>query len=332
MLVFGKGSQKGRLSSSASKGFSVNNKAFGDLVRIDASNFAEGMYVGTGIYVKYNNNYTLLCQNTILSQEQVGKINDFELSGGAIYVGSSSYQKIVTQYRHFSASQQSQLKRDYENLKSQVSEVFDNVKTTDRVELRITDKITADVETQIKTVEPSLLIQCITAIRSADEYLFIHSVNVSMINGLMARWLELDETQTEELINIGILHDIGKLKIDRNVLDKPGKLTDEEFNVIKCHPVYTYETLIKSGMTNKRVLAAARGHHEKLNGQGYPDGLSGDAVGLYARITAISDIYDAMVATRVYKDPLSPFDVLDQFAKDKFSNLDIQLVNTFLDK
>ncbi|MEG1943738.1 MAG: HD domain-containing phosphohydrolase, partial [Angelakisella sp.] len=85
-------------------------------------------------------------------------------------------------------------------------------------------------------------------------------------------------------------------------------------------------------MTNKRVLAAARGHHEKLNGQGYPDGLSGDAVGLYSRITSISDIYDAMVATRVYKDPLSPFDVLDQFAKDKFSNLDIQLVNTFLDK
>ncbi|MEG0540775.1 MAG: HD-GYP domain-containing protein [Angelakisella sp.] len=309
-----------------------NDKSYGDLVKIDASNFAEGMYVGTGVYVKYNNNYLLLFQNTVLSQEHVGKINDFEISGGSIYVGSSAYEKIVTQYKHFSSSQQSRLKHDYDNLKNNVAAAFLDIKLNNSVSLQTIDKIAADIEHQVNTVEPSLLIQCITAIRSVDEYLYIHSVNVSLLNGLMAKWLDLNPVQTEELINVGVLHDIGKIKIDLGILNKPSKLTNDEFDIIKMHPVYSYETLIASGMKNQRVLAAARGHHEKLNGRGYPDGLSGDQIDLYSRITSISDIYDAMVADRVYKEPVSPFDVLEQFSNDKFSNLDIQLVNTFLDK
>ncbi|MEG0753296.1 MAG: hypothetical protein RR461_05655, partial [Angelakisella sp.] len=212
----------GRVRTSAS-----NDKSYGDLVKIDASNFAEGMYVGTGVYVKYNNNYLLLFQNTVLSQEHVGKINDFEISGGSIYVGSSAYEKIVTQYKHFSSSQQSRLKHDYDNLKNNVAAAFLDIKLNNSVSLQTIDKIAADIEHQVNTVEPSLLIQCITAIRSVDEYLYIHSVNVSLLNGLMAKWLDLNPVQTEELINVGVLHDIGKIKIDLGILNKPSKLTND---------------------------------------------------------------------------------------------------------
>lgn len=134
--------------------------------------------------------------------------------------------------------------------------------------------------------------------------------------------------EAETLILAGLLHDVGKTMIPEEILNAPRRLTEEEIKILQKHPVYSDQLL--SGKFSEDVRLAARHHHEKLNGQGYPDGIMGDAIGLYARITAISDIYDAMVSERSYKGAKLPLTVFDMFYEEEFKGLDRNLVMMFL--
>lgn len=127
----------------------------------------------------------------------------------------------------------------------------------------------------------------------------------------------------------GLLHDVGKTKIPEEVLNAPRKLTEEEYKIIQMHPVYSYEMLRQGGF-DERVRLAARHHHEKINGTGYPDKLKEEEISLFARITAVSDIYDAMVSKRSYKEERLPLDVFDMFYQSKYDGLDMNLVMIFL--
>ena len=126
----------------------------------------------------------------------------------------------------------------------------------------------------------------------------------------------------------GLLHDIGKTQIPEEILNAPRRLTPEEFKIMKRHPVYSDKML--GNQFGEAVRDAARHHHEKLTGDGYPDGLKGDELSLFTRITAVSDIYDAMVSKRSYKEANLPFHVFDMFYEEEFKGLDRKLIMTFL--
>ena len=182
---------------------------------------------------------------------------------------------------------------------------------------------------KIDNTDPALIFQCINAYNEVDEYLYRHSANVGILNGLMAKWMGLSQGDTENLVTLGIVHDVGKTRVPPEVLNKPGKLTQEEFEIIKEHTLHSYEILQQSPNISPLVCDAARYHHEKMNGAGYPEGLRADDIPLYARITALSDIYDAMVSERCYKEAVSPFVVLTQMKAEKYWGLDIRLMNIF---
>ncbi|MDR0197036.1 MAG: HD domain-containing protein, partial [Oscillospiraceae bacterium] len=135
----------------------------------------------------------------------------------------------------------------------------------------------------------------------------------------------------DELVRIGLLHDIGKLRIPPEIINKPSKLTPDEFKEIQKHPLHTLDILVKSGIKNRTLLTGTVQHHEKVNGTGYPCGLPSDEIIEFAKITAISDIYDAMVTRRVYKEPHSPFVILEAFSHEGYSELDIYYVKMFID-
>ena len=126
-----------------------------------------------------------------------------------------------------------------------------------------------------------------------------------LINGL-----SLDEPYRECIIKAAPLHDLGKIAIPDNILNKPGRLTEEEFEYIKIHPQKGYDIVdtIFSGLDDKRLLEVSENialyHHEKYDGSGYPKGLKGEEIPLEARIMAIADVYDALVSKRVYKKPM----------------------------
>ncbi len=172
---------------------------------------------------------------------------------------------------------------------------------------------------------------CMLNIREKDEYLLEHSVAVSVYVTLFARYLELDREIIEQLAVGAFLHDIGKIKVPDKILNKPGKLTDEEFTVMKSHANHSIDIIKKTPGISKLSLEVAALHHEKLDGEGYPFQVKGDDISRYGRMIAICDIFDALTANRVYKEGFphgKAFAILRELAQQ--NHLDTILVDHFI--
>jgi putative nucleotidyltransferase with HDIG domain len=225
-----------------------------------------------------------------------------------------------------------EVKKMYAETKAKTKEFFSEIaEARGKINVKRTNEFIHEVGCKLATNNVSMILQSINGLRNVDEYLHTHSLNVAFLNGLMASWLGFAKQQHDELIKVGLLHDIGKLLIPEEIINKPAKLTNEEFQKIKMHSTYSFEMLVNSGIKEKEVLLGVVQHHEKLNGTGYPYGIHADEITQYARITSISDIYDAMIAKRVYKDAHSPFIILANFAEEGYSMLDISLVKKFIE-
>ncbi len=141
-----------------------------------------------------------------------------------------------------------------------------------------------------------------------DDYTFNHSLNVSMLATMLGKWIGYSQKQIKQLALTGLFHDIGKLKISDNIINKPGKLTDTEFNKMKQHPIYSYNILKETVGISSNVAMGALQHHEREDGSGYPPlGLKSKEIHEYAKIIAVCDTYDAITSNRVYKPKVSPF-------------------------
>ncbi|BDX07904.1 phosphodiesterase [Planctobacterium marinum] len=171
---------------------------------------------------------------------------------------------------------------------------------------------------------------CMTHLREKDAYLLEHSLNVGILMGAFAQYLELDEDVVSELALAGTLHDIGKIEIPDNILLKPGKLTDDEMVIMKGHVIKGLEVLKKMDGVTERLFNVVAQHHERLDGTGYPMGLDEDDINIYGRMIAIVDAYDAMTADRCYKRGMPPNQALKIILKCTESELDRALVNKFI--
>lgn len=149
-------------------------------------------------------------------------------------------------------------------------------------------------------------LKCVSALRSKDAYLLEHSINVAFLLVTFGRYLNFDTDMLRQIAIGGILHDIGKIKIDSNILNKPGKLTAEEFEHVKLHQTYAVEIMAQTKGLSQISKDISLMHHEKLDGNGYPRGLKGDEIPLHGRMSCIVDIFDALTATRCYKEAMSP--------------------------
>ena len=159
---------------------------------------------------------------------------------------------------------------------------------------------------------------------------YAHSLNVAIISRIIGKWLHFSNEELDTLTLAGLLHDIGKTKIPDEVLNKDGKLTDEEFQMIRNHPKYGYD-ILKSQPLNSHIKKAALMHHERCDGSGYPMGLTMEEIDDYALIIAIADVYDAMTAARSYRAPLCPFEVIAEFEKDGLQKYKPKYILTFLE-
>lgn len=169
----------------------------------------------------------------------------------------------------------------------------------------------------------------ISALKVSDEYTFKHSVDVSTMAMIIAKKHGLDDQSVREIGISGLLHDLGKCKIPNEVLNKPGRLTDEEFAIMKQHSVYGYHLLKEKNKFNDGILMGVLQHHEKLNGKGYPLSVASDKIHLYAKVIAMADIYDALVTERPYKKGFSPRDAVEMIMA-MTEELDIDIMKSFL--
>jgi putative nucleotidyltransferase with HDIG domain len=170
------------------------------------------------------------------------------------------------------------------------------------------DEITGSVDRH-----PTALVS-VARLKDADSYTYLHCVAVSALMTMLARQLGLPDDQVRDAALGGLLHDMGKAMLPIEVLNKPGKLTDEEFAIVRQHPVHGERLLRDGGVTQEAVLHIARHHHEKVNGAGYPQRLSGAELPLLTRMSAICDVYDAITSNRPYKAGWDPGESLRRMA------------------
>lgn len=169
----------------------------------------------------------------------------------------------------------------------------------------------------------------INALKTSDEYTFKHSVDVATISMLVAKQLGLSSQGIYEIGVAGLLHDLGKTKIPLEILNKPGRLDDDEFAIMKQHSVYGYRIVQARQEFGEEVCLAVLQHHEKINGHGYPLGANESQICSYAKILSVADIYDALVTERPYKSAFSQRDAVEMIMS-MTAELDINAMNAFL--
>lgn len=174
--------------------------------------------------------------------------------------------------------------------------------------LPLAEEITASVDRH-----PGALIS-IARLKTADDYTYLHSVAVSALMVGLARQFGLDDDQCREAAMGGLLHDMGKARMPLEILNKPGRLTEEEYAVMQTHPEEGERLLRDSGLENATVLHMVRHHHEKYDGGGYPAQLPAEATPLLTRMSAVCDVYDAITSNRPYKDGWDPGESLRKMA------------------
>ncbi len=163
---------------------------------------------------------------------------------------------------------------------------------------------------------PGALIS-LARLKIADDYTYMHSVAVCALMIALSRQLGLDEQQTRDAGMAGLLHDLGKAMIPMEILNKPGKLTDEEFALVKTNPEEGYRLLLEGKGISEIAKDVCLHHHEKIDGSGYPKGLNGESMSLYAKMGAVCDVYDAVTSNRPYKAGWDPAESIKRMAEWK---------------
>lgn len=163
-----------------------------------------------------------------------------------------------------------------------------------------------------------------------EDVTYAHTLNSAIIAGVFSKWLDITQNDTFIFIVCGFLYDIGKLLVPAEILNKPGKLTEEEFDIIKSHAKLGQVLLDGMQGLDPVVARVALQHHERMDGSGYPSHLKGDEIDRFARYISIVDAYEAMTRVRVYRMPLNPFQVIANFEKDGTGRYDMSVLTPIM--
>lgn len=312
--------------------------------RVLLSEVKTGMELANDLYDEQGR--LILSAGTRFDHENIVKLHNYNISSIKIFAQSELDELLNESNKKAQAAinQENQKYYYYEKIKNtkefadfdrSFTESVDTLKDQLNQIVKINKGI--DVPQMLKSVKDVInanktdysMLDVLNCMRGYDDLTYAHSLNVALICDVMAKWLECSEEETDKLLLAGILHDIGKIKIPKQILTKPGKLTDKEYQIIQYHTILGYD-IIKNYPIDNSIKLAALMHHERYNGTGYPQKKKGQEIDRIARIVAIADVYDAMTANRVYREGLSPFEVID-YLESCIEMFDPQLCLIFLE-
>lgn len=299
------------------------------------SELKEGMITLTDTYSTKGK--LVLVKNSILTKSIINRLikNDVifvDVSDESIYPTSlENIESDMEQQDFILHSQEYKIfeQRYTKNIKEVSEQLNDIVHKNAPIEIDTLLNNTMDIINS--TNSPLSIFAMMSNMKSYDDSTFTHSLNVSLICNIFSKWLELSDNEIELVTTCGLLHDIGKIMIPDSIIKKPGKLTDDEFKIIKKHPKKGYD-ILKQNNTDIQIQHAALMHHEKCDGSGYPLKLVDNQIDWVAQIVTIADIYEAMTANRVYRKALSPFTVINKFEEDGLRKYNPKYLLTFLER
>ncbi|MFS0674356.1 HD-GYP domain-containing protein [Ornithinibacillus sp. 179-J 7C1 HS] len=204
-------------------------------------------------------------------------------------------------------------------LKANTSVIADETRNLSDIISRIMGEIDSHEES----------ISLLTDIYLTDDYIFQHSLNVAIYSLAIGAQLKLNAKELSELGKGAILHDIGKLFIDPDIVQKPDQLTDEEYEMMKTHTTLGYDYLRKNRHYSSVIAHCAFQHHERINGTGYPRGLKGSEIHLFAQIIGAADVFDAVTSNRVYRKAMLPHEGLELLYSSAVNQFDIRIIEAF---
>ena len=271
--------------------------------------------------VKTYQGITLVAKDSVLNQY----ILDHLIDRGFLYIWTYSSEIIEAKE---TLVNNEQVETSYEEAILVVKQVLRELSAGGKLNYH---KITQLSELVYGSVNDSVnVIKCLNNIRDKDEYTYTHCVNVAFYSMLIAKWLTLPKEEIKEVIQAGLLHDVGKVLIPDEILNKRGKLLEFELDIMQRHSLIGYFSIKNISEISRPVKEAVLSHHERVDGSGYPYGLTGDEIDFYAKIIAVADVYDAMTQDRVYKKGVNPFEAFEMFQTLGMGMFDIKILNVFL--
>ena len=221
------------------------------------------------------------------------------------------------------------IKSNYEVSIVGIKRIINQLATGHSLDCEIVDNISDIINNLSK--HGSDVIKYLNSLKETDEYTYTHCINVALYASLIGRWMNLTSEKIRELVQAGLLHDIGKLKITNNILKKPEVLTNSEFSEMKKHTIYGYDLMNHCDNINLNVKEAVLMHHERIDGSGYPFGLDYNDIPLYAKIVSVADVFDAMTSNRVYKKATTPFGAFQMFSSEGVRFFDTTVLFTMME-
>lgn len=213
-----------------------------------------------------------------------------------------------------------------ESLKNEFEKI---VKGEGIQEKDLVDKIEETLEVFKEDIN---IFQLMQKIKGLDDITYAHAHNVALISYSIGKWLDLKQKDLNDLSLAALLIDIGKIQIPEALLNKKGQLTNDEWVELQKHAVISYDLIKNYSFISNEIKQAVLLHHEKIDGSGYPMGMTGDKIPLFARIIAIADIYSALTANRAYRDKKTPFEAIKIMETQFMGKLDTNILYLFLNR
>lgn len=209
-----------------------------------------------------------------------------------------------------------------------VKSMFEEVRMGKAVSAEAANDLVEEISSSVLR-NPGALIS-LARLKTADDYTYMHSVAVCALMVALARQLNIEGDELREVGMAGLLHDLGKAMMPMEVLNKPGKLTDEEFTIIKSHPVEGHRILVEGKASKEIPLDVCLHHHEKVDGSGYPHRLKGEEISLFARMGAVCDVYDAITSNRPYKQGWDPAESIKKMTEWSGAHFEPKVFQAFV--
>lgn len=230
------------------------------------------------------------------------------------------HQKLVKELQH--------IKKTYDQSHKYIIDTLQSVRMGNGVDVETAKGLVSQLTDSIIQNESALVL--LSQLKQHDEYTVRHSLNVCILALLLGKHMDFTE-QDLRVLGVGaLLHDIGKMKLPDKILNKPGKLEWEEFELIKEHPDIGYRLLKQKSGLPWGALDVVRSHHERVDGSGYPRGLDSERIGMFPRITSVVDVYDAITTNRAYHDGISPHEALRQMYESHAGAFPEELLDRFI--
>jgi len=299
--------------------------------KIFSGELLAGMRLGQNIFDE--NGKILLAEGTLLRNAMVERIQKFGLETVLIFVEESENSNSFKSYRYEEASNNNKIKDDeVEELVYETRIIMsESLKKFHFSEMAEFEKIMLVVSQLIDEILSNDFVTInLVKIKDTDSYLLEHSVNVCLLSIITGIYLGYGKS---DLIKLGLgalLHDIGKTQIPESIVNKPEKLTTQEFDVMKKHTELGRLILLKAESIPKESTDVILYHHERVDGEGYPMGISGDDIPEFSKIVSLADVFDATTSDRVYRDRIDPYTAVEYILGETDKKFDRQIVRTFL--